>query len=294
LAKVLFGESHGDFGQEEEKIDEGPCGLFEDEGRIGVDVIGGGLDQDGIFGKNSFGLFVPLSQFNQGFFFLFRQRPILVKMDPYNLTQGLGQLKQSGDEPRRDHIDEPGAVFSFVGFGNESEVGMSAPNVMRQIYIKRIRVVCGLGIPVPTLLLWINYVSLENLFMSVNQPSVLNSAQFFLISLVSLWRYVPVVQMNPVNLVLLNQLQQLLHKNVPSLFLPVIKHCCFFVINPPPFAPVKVILPSFLIDCHQFQRFILFTHPRRTHSRKTINDQFYIVLLAELNQLPKLLLPSQK
>jgi hypothetical protein len=215
-------------------------------------------------------------------------------MDPYDLTQGLGQLKQSGDEPRRYYIDEPSTDFGFVRFGNESEVGMPAPNVLRQIHIKRIWVVCGLGIPVPTLLLWVYYVPLENLFVSINQSSVLNSAQFFLISLVSLWRYVPVVQMNPVNLVLLNQLQQLLHKNVPSLFLPVIKHCCFFVINPPPFAPVKIILPSFLINCHQFQRFILFTHPRRTHSRKAIHNQFYIVLLAKLNQLPKLLLPSQK
>ena len=145
-----------------------------------------------------------------------------MEMDTNNLTESFGKFKESGYEAWWDEIDESSGSLGLIGLRDEGEIGVFIPNVLGEVDIERVGVIGRSRIPVSTFLFRIDDVSFENLLMSVNQFSIFYSAQFLLVHFVYLWTNMAIVQMNTVNLVLLNQLKQLVQKQVPWFFLSVI------------------------------------------------------------------------
>lgn len=83
---------------------------------------------------------------------------------------------------------------------------MAVPDVLSEKDVKGVGKVSGLRVPISAFLLGVYDVPFKDLFMRVNQSSVLNPAQFFLVNLINLRTHVSIVQVYPVNLVLLDQL----------------------------------------------------------------------------------------
>lgn len=130
--------------------------------------------------------------------------------------------------------------------------------------------------------------------MSVNQTTILYSAELFPVKIINLGTYMAVVHVDAINLVFLYQLKQLVQKQVPWLLLSVVQYRCLFVVHPPPFTTVKIVLSPLIINHHQFQMLILLTHSRRTYSSDTINNQLYAILLTKMYQFLKLFRTSQQ
>lgn len=91
-----------------------------------------------------------------------------MKMNPDNLAQSFRKFKKSWYESRQYDIDESCAILRFIGFWNKGEVRMLFPDVLGQINIKGIGVVCGFWIPVSAFLLWIYDMTFKNLLMRIN------------------------------------------------------------------------------------------------------------------------------
>jgi hypothetical protein len=139
-------------------------------------MVGRRLNQNWIFRQYSFCLFVPFCQFYQWFFLFLWHSAIFMKMNSNDLAQGFRKFKKPWDETRWYKIDESCAILSLIGFWNEGEVWILSPDTLSYINIKRIGVICGFWIPVSILFFWINDLSLKNLLMCINKPSILNSA----------------------------------------------------------------------------------------------------------------------
>lgn len=163
-------------------------------------------------------------------------------------------------------------------FADKCEVRVFVPNLLRQEQEERIWVVSCLGGPVATFFLRIDDMSLEDLLMRVNEFAILASAELLLVHLINLGRNVAIIEMNPVNLIFLDELDNLLEEQVPGLFLPIVENCTLFVVDSSALTSVEEVLATVLVDGHEFQIFVLLAHPGRTDTGKAVDDKFYVVL----------------
>lgn len=145
-----------------------------------------------------------------------------MEMDTNDLAQGFWHLKQPRDESRQDCINESGTVFGFIGFTNKSEFGVFVPDILSEINEEWVGIVCCLGGPVATLLFGVDDMPFKDFLMSVDKPSILYSAKLLLVDFVNLWTDMPIIKMDSVDLVFLNQLHQLIEHQVPRLLFSVV------------------------------------------------------------------------
>lgn len=152
------------------------------------------------------------------------------------------------------------------------------PDFVGQEQEKRIRVVCSLRGPVPTFLFRIYDMALEDLLVRINKFPVFFSVELILVDLVDLRRDVSIVQVDSIDFVLLNELNNLVEKQVPSLFLPVVENRTLLVAYSSPLTSIEEVLVALLVDAHQFEVLVLFAHPGGTHAGETVNNKSYVVL----------------
>lgn len=86
------------------------------------------------------------------------------------------------------------------------------PYVLGEVDKEWIGIFSGFWCPITAFPFWVDNMTFKNLFMGINEPTVLYSTKLFFVDFVYLRTYMPIIQVNTVNLILFYQLKQLVQQ----------------------------------------------------------------------------------